>query len=72
MKKKQTKTGNTDMVPPAFTEVWQLMFECVLNHFKHDTEHGAQPPVTYYQRLQSQHTPVIAAVMIQLAMKTIT
>ena len=54
--KGKTHGGNTDMVPPAFTEVWKLMFQCVFNHFKHDTDHSAQPPVTQNQRLQSRHT----------------
>jgi len=40
------------MVPPAFTEVWKLMFQSVLNHFKHDADNSAQPPVTKNQRLQ--------------------
>lgn len=45
------------MIPPAFTEVWKLMFQCVFNHFEHDTDDSAQPPVTNDQRLQSQLTP---------------
>jgi len=50
------EAGNTNMIPPAFTEVWQLMFQCVFNHFKHDTDDSAQPPVTQDQRLQTQHS----------------
>jgi len=44
------------MVPPAFAEVWQLMFQGVFNHFKHDADHSAQPPVAKYQCLQQHHT----------------
>ena len=52
---KQDKTNwNTDVVPPAFTEVWKLMFQSVLDHFKHDADSGAQPPVTKNQSLRGQ------------------
>ena len=44
------------MIPPAFTEVWKLVFQCVFNHFKHDTDDSAQPPVTQNQRLQPTPT----------------
>ena len=38
--------GTTYMVPPAFTEVWQLMFQSVLQDLKHNAEHPAEPVVT--------------------------
>jgi len=40
------------MVPPAFTEVGQLVFQGVLQHLEHNTDHHTQPPITKYQSLQ--------------------
>ena len=37
---------NIYMVPPAFTEVGQLVLQGVLQQFKHNTEDETQPVVT--------------------------
>ena len=34
------------MIPPAFTEVWQLMLQRVFQDFKENTNHSQQPVIT--------------------------
>lgn len=42
----------TYMVPPALREVWQLVFQCVLEYLKHDGDNPTQPPVSQQQCFQ--------------------
>lgn len=45
------KDNITYMIPPALTEVWELVLQSVLKDLKHNAEHCAQPPVPQDQSL---------------------
>ena len=47
------KTNRSYMVPPAFTEVWQLMLQCIFKNFEHYRYHHAQPIISQHQCLKN-------------------
>lgn len=47
----KNKDNITYMIPPALTEVRELVLQSVLKDLKHDAEHRAQPPVPQDQSL---------------------
>ena len=47
------KTNWSYMVPPAFTEVWQLMLQCIFKNFEHYRYHHAQPIISQHQCLKN-------------------
>lgn len=54
------------MIPPTFTEIGQLMFKSILEYFKHDADHSAQPPIANDQRFEPPTEKVSGNKQIQL------
>ena len=40
------KNSNTHVIPPAFAEIGKLVFQCVLEYFKHNRYNSTQPPIS--------------------------